>query len=97
MSYNMASDETDVSHTGLHRGPHLHFQGRLPGGGDARAEPITPHKSKLLGGGLGIATPLLPLQAFLEQPQLRYCSPLPPARRQGSKRCPADPSLPHGK
>lgn len=48
MSYNMEAIRQMCSHTGDWRGPHLHSQGTLPGGGDVGAEPINPHKSKLL-------------------------------------------------
>lgn len=46
MSWNIASDETDVfTHIRNQRGPHLHVQGRLPRGSNVGVEPINPHKS----------------------------------------------------
>ena len=49
------------------RGPRLHFRGRLPGGGDAGAESITPSRREDWGPGPGC---LLTLQPFPKQPHL---------------------------
>lgn len=55
---------------GDQRGPRLHFQGRLPGGGDAGAESITPSRREDWGPRPGC---LLTLQPFPNQPHLVIC------------------------
>lgn len=67
---------------GDQRGPHLHFQDRLPGGGDAGAEPITPPRREDWGPRPGC---LLTLQPFLNQLHLLIyysCSTAPSPPKQ---------------
>lgn len=83
------------SHTGDQTALHLHFQGRLPGGGDGRAEPISSHKSKLLGERAGHCNFTVTLQPYPKQPQFLIPADLQQLllshRGQGSA-YPTDPS-----